>query len=388
MQSCNQSGNISHLKELRIAKLGGGGSRVKDNMAPDRPASLARGKRRFSLSVHRARRLLLCCLLLLLLPAATAAREVLVSRLLFQGQSGRDEVELQPGRSIELREQILLAPEAIRLRVESVDPEINLLLRFQPSDAKSGTMTLTIVLFNPRKKRDFQHERQSKVMQGGALQIRESLRLGEGLETDLGGAVGEVAEIFIDEDGTRELQLELRGEVLLLRLIPFEEGGDPSGALLPYFKRERLDFLDYDLLAGGYEENLYVEWVFLEDFALLTNYISDGTNSVLLARGVLRQQLVRWRRAAVSVEGGAAFYSLDPADASDENDGELSLAIGATLGFRYRRWGMALHAAAVDSEALVMFLGGWQFSASFGALLEWQSFKGLSDFGLGLSWKF
>lgn len=313
------------------------------------------------------------------------ARALEISRSIFQGQDGRAQPQLRPGAEVEMRSQRWQVSQAIQLRVESPDPEIKALLRFRPLDPKAGTLTLTLVLFNPRKRFDYQHQQQSMVMAGGSLRPRQRLELGQGLVTDLGGAIGEVAEILVQEDGTRELRLMLRGGVLVLRVIPFEEGGDPSGAPLPYFERERLSFLNYDLLAGGFEENGYGELRLFEDFALLGNVIADGSESVILARGVLRQQLVRWRRVAISVEGGPALFTLDPEDPSEEDDGELTLVAGATLTFRYGDWGVAAHVSSVNGPALAMLLAGWQFSSSFGAFLEWQSFQGFSDFGVGLS---
>lgn len=404
MRICNQAEYISQLTRLRTANLGHfpvgrtsetcGASPAGNALIGAGPAHTeSSGRTRSPERFGRLGALLLLCVVLAagfaaVLPAPAAAREVSVTRSIFLGRAGAGAKELQPGGDVEMRGERWLVSDPERLRVESTDPEIKLLLRFEPKDGKAGTLSLTIALFNPRKQFDYQHQQQSSVMRGGRLETLKELRLGEGLETDLGGVRGEVEEITIQDDGTRELRLELRGNLLVLHVIPFEEGGNPSGAYFSYFDREPLYFLDYTLLAGGYEQNAYGELVLFEDFAVMGNVITDDTNTVILARGVLRQQLLRWRRVAVSVEGGPAFYTFDPVDTTDEDDSELLLVLGTTLNFRYGNWGAALHVSSVSGSSLAMLMGGWQFSKSFGALIEWQSFQGLSDFGLGGSWKF
>jgi hypothetical protein len=258
-------------------------------------------------------------------------------------------------------------------------------MQFRPRDKAAGRLTLTVMLFNRRSRFDFQHEQRSASLVAGRLEAHDNFEVGDGLETDLGGSPGEVDEILIQEDGTSELRLILRGKLLVLKVISLEAGGDPSGAVAPYFDRDRLGFLDYKVLAGGYTDNGYGELVLFDDFALMGNLLVDGDDFAFLARGVVRQQVVRWRRMALSLEGGGAFFTLDPEDSSVDNADELTLVFGTTLQFRFGDWGFAGHVSSVDGPVLAMLLAGWQFSRSFGGLLYGQSFQGFSLFGAGLS---
>ncbi|MCH7478533.1 MAG: hypothetical protein IIA14_10575, partial [SAR324 cluster bacterium] len=73
---------------------------------------------------------------------------------------------------------------------------------------------------------------------------------------------------------------------------------------------------------------------------------------------------------------------------SQESEGIPTWALGFTAHFRSDNWGAAAHVATVNGPLLVTVLGSWQFSSSWGALLSWQSFQGLSGFGVGASLAF
>ena len=353
--------------------------------AVDPPGKAVRATFRLRRPAGRARLALAVCALCALLPWNAAGRELMISRSIFQGLSERPEQTLQPNAEVEMRAQRWRVPSADRLRVESSDPQTALVMQFRPRDKAAGRLRLTVMLFSRRSRFDFQHEQRSASLVAGRLETHDNFEVGDGLETDLGGSPGEVDEILIQEDGTSELRLILRGNLLVLKVISLEAGGDPSGAVAPYFERDRLGFLDYKVLAGGYTDNGYGELVLFDDFALMGNLLVDGDDFAFLARGVVRQQVVRWRRMALSLEGGGAFFTLDPEDSSVDNADELTLVFGTTLQFRFGDWGFAGHVSSVDGTVLAMLLAGWQFSRSFGGLLYWQSFQGFSLFGAGLS---
>ncbi len=315
-------------------------------------------------------------------------RELLVYRPLFGDAAGRPTVRLAPGREVEVRDQRLRVEGARKLRVESPDPETVVVMQIKPKQRREATLVLTVILLSRKERFDFQYGRESQALAGGSLITHRNFRVGEGQQSELAGDPGEVVEIRLQDDAGAELRLRQQGSELILRVIPPWEGGTPSGGALPYYFGERLTFLDYDLLAVGGTDNFFGEWVLFEHFVLMANALQTDALTAVLTRGVVRAELARWRRFAVTLEGGAAFYILDPEDPEEENAGQPTWVLGATTHYRIGNWGAAVHAATVSGATLTTALGGWQFSSSFGAVLEWQSFQGLSGFGAGLSWLF
>ncbi|MCZ6842781.1 MAG: hypothetical protein O7G32_08120 [SAR324 cluster bacterium] len=326
-----------------------------------------------------------------LLPVSVPAQQSLekgwigVSRTIFGNPADRRRRALKPNKEVELRDEFWQSPPALRLRVESIDPEAVVVIRFSPKDKKAGSLVLTLIVVSRERLLDFNYQQESQALEGGSMVVHRRFRVREGIATDLAGQPGEVEEIRIQDDATAELRLLLRDGELLLRLIPVDDGGNASGNVLPIYYGGQLRFLDYTLLGAGWTDNGYGEMVLFEDFALMGNILADGGNSVLLLRGVVRQQVVRWHRVSITVEGGAAFFTLTPADASVENAEEPTVVGGATLHFRSGDWGGAAHASTVNGPILMMLFGSWQITNSFGGLVEYQSFEGFTGFGVGLS---
>ena len=317
--------------------------------------------------------------------AADGGGGIIVHRTVFEGEPDRPVRDLPPGTEVEMRDEIWRLSGALSLRVESIDPETVVVTQLLPRDASAGTLLLTLIVVSRERLFDFHYRGKSQVLEGGAMVEHRRFRVREGIATDLAGAPGEVVEIRIQDDATAELRLVLSEGQLVLRTIPEEEGGTPSGNVLPIYFGRQLRFLDYDLLGAGGTDNGYGEIVLLEDFALMVNFLTSDGESALLARAVVRQQVLRWRRVSITIEGGAAFFGLDPDDPSVENEGEPTIVGGATLHMRFGNWGWAAHVSSVNGPVLAMVLAGWQFGESWGGFLEWQSFEGLSGFGLGLS---
>jgi hypothetical protein len=326
-----------------------------------------------------------------LLPDSVSAQQGLqkgwigVSRTIFGKSVDLSRRALKPNKEVELRDEFWQSPPALRLRVESTDPEAVVVTRFSPKDKKAGSLVLTLIVVSRERLLDFNYQQESQAMEGGSLVMHRRFRVREGIATDLAGQPGEVEEIRIQDDATAELRLSLRDGELLLRLIPVEDGGKASGSVLPIYFGKQLRFLDYTLLGAGWTDNGYGEWVLFEDFALMVNLLADGSNSALLLRGVVRQQVVRWHRMSITLEGGAAYFKLTPVDASVENAEQPSVVGGATLHYRSGDWGGAAHASTVNGPILLMVFGSWQITKSFGGLVEYQSFEGYSGFGVGLS---
>jgi hypothetical protein len=315
---------------------------------------------------------------------SVVAQDRLVFRVVFQELDIRPSRELTPGGEVEVRDEFWRVQGATRLRVESSDPEAFLLMRFLPADKRSGGLVLDLHLLSRRLVRDFQYGQASETMVGGRIVPRPDFKIGQGVTTELSGRRGEVVEVRIQDDAVAELRLALRDDELVLRAIPAKAGGELSGRNFPVYWGEKLSFLDYTLLGAGWLDNGYGELLLFEHFALKINGFSEDNASAAAARLVVRQQLVRGRSLGLWVEGGAGFFTQDPADPSEENEGQATVAFGITGQFRRGDWGAALHAASINGPLLTMVLGGWQFSQSFSLLLEWQSLLGFSGYGVGL----
>ena len=323
-----------------------------------------------------------------LMPVTTLALPISVSRTFFP-----ESATANP-RALPRRGLVQFGPEkwrmegVARLRIESEEPEIVVVLRFRPRPGAVGELLLTVILQADPGLFGFLYETHSQVIAGGEILAFPETRVGEGIETDLEGVTGAVTEIRVQDDGAAELRLLREGDLLRIVVVPVEAGGEPARGAHPFLTAVPLTFLEYTVLGAAWEDNGLGDLFLFEHFGFSFNALSDAGTSATLARAVVRVQMKRWERFSLWVEGGAGFFQLDPEDPSQEAAGIPTWAFGLTAHFRSGNWGAAGHVATVNGPLLVTVLGGWQFSPSWGALLSWQSFQGLSGFGVGASLAF
>lgn len=319
-------------------------------------------------------------------PGTAAAVEVVISRNAFTGQADRPTQPLPPGQPTELRSEIRRVTGVTHLRVVPAEPSLPVVFRFR--NGAPGALILTVIVVTRPGYDSYYYRERSEELRNGVFVRRQDYWQGEFAETELEGKPGRVAEIHVQDDLAAEIRLTVEGENLVLRAVPPEQGGNLTGGRLPPFLGKPLRFLDYNLLAAGYTDNVHAEVVFLRDFALAVNYVTDGTTTATVVRGVARQQAARWERISIWLEGGAGYYTLDPVDESDTTADALTWQFGVSTDYRFGDWGAAGAVSTTNGANLILLMGGWQFSKSYAALLEWQSFQGLSAFGLGMTMGF
>jgi hypothetical protein len=328
-------------------------------------------------------------MLTLALPAFGQPPPIIVSRNLFHTLPDRPMRPLAQGAGLSLGPERLEASAAGRLRLVSPSSKVFAALRFRAIAGDESGWGLTVVLTTLAHDRDFYYLGQGQRAVQGKLEPQPDYRA-NGLETELAAADGEgrlrhVREVVIQDDGQAEVRVLLDGDTLQIHAIPPEHGGRPNPPRFAGGKGPPLRFLDYRLLGGGYRDNAFGEaWAF--DFLVLrASYFSNDMETRGIGRIAIAQQVWRWERWSVWLEGGAAVSQRRDEKAEKTSDPRLNLAAALTGHWRYERFGAALHLGQAGGPLLVQLLGGWQFAKGWGALVSWQQIKESSGFGLGLS---
>ena len=275
---------------------------------------------------------------------------------------------------------------AARLRVESPAGQTRGVLHFSERPNRPGELQVTVIIISWPGFIDNQLLKDSRVVKGGVFVDAPGYWLTGGLETELSAQAGRVTRIRVQDDGGSELRLSLRGEMILLEVIPPEEGGNPSGRPSPPYLSEELRFLDYDFLVAGSPSNGLLEAVFWRDIVMKINLV--GNAAVTVARVVLSQQVARGNRVSLWLEGGGGLYTVSPEPTGDEDHSTPVWSFGGTGHYRNGDWGGALDAGLLKSQLLYSLVGGWQITDWLALGLEYQSFYGSSGYGLVIAFDF
>ncbi len=325
---------------------------------------------------------------LLWAPGGALGQPLKIGRMEYLGRAGRPSQPLTAGAEVEFRDEIRLVAKVSRLRVESANPEFPPVFRFRPVGGKPGQLSLTVILIAREGRFDYRYQETAQVMEGGALTERAPARGEKSLTTELSGEPGRVVEIRVQDDLAAELRLQVEGDTLVLRAISPEEGGNPTGGAVPHYFGKPYLFLNYKLIAAGYTDNLMLEALVYEDFAVMLNYISSGGTTAMLLRGVVRQQVYRWERVSIWLEGGAGYYTVSPVDDTDTEADSPDWQFGVGSHYRWGDWGVAGTLTTTNGTIHISAVGGWQFSKTWAAVLEAQVFQGLTVYGLGATWAY
>lgn len=333
--------------------------------------------------------LLLAPVLTLAAPAFGQPASIAVFRNRFHAQAERPVRPLIPATWVSLGAERLEASGAGRLRLVSPSSKVFAALRFRALAEDESGWLLTVVLTTLAQDRDFYYLGQGQRAVQGKLEPQPSYRA-DGLETELAAADGtgrprQVRAVVIQDDGQCEVRVVLEGDALHIQAIPPEHGGRPNPPRFAGGKGPPLHFLDYRLLAGGYTDNAFVElWAF--DFVVLrANYFMNDTETRGIGRLAIAQQMWRAEHWSIWLEGGAAVSQQRDEKTEKTSGGRLNLAAAVTGHWRHDRFGASLHLGQAGGPLLMQLLGGWQFTARWGALVSWQQVKESSGFGLGLS---
>lgn len=309
---------------------------------------------------------------------------LLVWRNQFDGFPERPERTLSAGAAVTVRAGRWRVPGATRLRVVSPDPQVAAVLRFDPlpgGGAQALRLYVTVVV-RPSVP-SFELESHGQLMVKGALAPQPHYPLGkQGIATALAGAPGRVAQVVIQDHADAEIRLRRDGEILVLQVVPPEEGGVPSGLGPPHGRRRPLRFSDADLLAAASTHAALGALIFGNRLALRVNARFPSGASTAVLRVLAMAPAWRGDRWALWVEGGAG--SLNRSDAS----GGLHLAGGLALHWRYTNWGAALNVGRVGGDTVLELLGGWQLWRPVGLVAGWQRLPGGANVVLGAGFAF
>ena len=362
-------------------------SRRRRGALPDpRPPAPGRGRARGG----RRLALTLACLGLLAAagsraPGSAGAQALELTRNQFAGHAERPEALLAGGVPVPVGAERWRVTGADVLRVSSPDPDVAVVLRYEPLEIPVGDGTdplrLLLIVIVREGARHHEYKRGGQLLRQGELVPQRAFRVGaHGLVSALAGAPGRVRELVIQDDGDVELRLAQAGPVLALEVVPPAQGGLPSGGGRPYYLGRPLRFVDGRLLATGYTDNALGALRLGEHFVGRVNALFPDGGEAVLVRGLVSAQAWRSDTLALAVEGGAGYASVTDAGATAT---ELRVAGGVTLHWRRGPWGAALHAGLVGEGAVLELYGGWQAWERTGLVLSWQGFSGRSGLGLG-----
>lgn len=299
------------------------------------------------------------------------------------GLGGRPQAEVPPTQGLPVRDEVWRAEGVSRLAVVSPDPAVNAVFRLRPLADEPDGLRLVVILVPRLETREYLYTWEGERLTDGSRVTQQRFRLGtEGLETGLVGPAGPVRVVEVQDRGTVEVRIVRDGPTLVLRVVPPDEGGRPSGALRPPYEGKPLVFPRHGLLAAGYTENGLGALRIVQHVVLRVNGVTGSDKDVVMGRLLLTQQLYRTRHLGLWVEAGGGVVDVSE-HAGPSPDPDASWSAGLTLFARWGDWGGSLHWGTVDGPAVLEALAGWQFSERFAGVLALQQVKGITGYGLG-----
>ena len=295
----------------------------------------------------------------------------------------RPREDLPPGTSVAVGRSLWRVSGVRSLRLTSPDAGAFAVLQYRPLPAGSEQgWVLNIIIVGEQDPQEFRYKAYSQQAVEGKIEPLRQYRLTEGREAGLLAGGLPVREIFVLDDGQAEVRARLAGEVLEIEALTRAHGGQPDGRpRVPPYLWKTLRHLDSTLSAGGYTDNFFLEVVALDHLLLRGNYLSGAGTEAYLGR--LEVTASPWRNEwmALWLHGGAAVFGTQGTGANPASD--ETWVGGMSLHFRWGDWGLALEMDQVDDTGFLGVSGGWNVWGPLAVLLYYQSYQGVSGYGLG-----